>query len=288
MSRKLVSVQISSGLFLELANYLQEFGDERDPAEVVESALASWLRVARGDAPEAEVRGYQWKRLFLPEGTELKMSYRGLNAFAKVVGDSVVYQGQPTTPNQFVAEVAGTARNAGKSCGCACLANDTGRAQVHKARTTARAASGTTAAVPVTRLYNRPGSHGAKPAQCAGLDRESIDAARRQDGAAHRCSPRRIGVSEHFRAFQSISEQFSEGLCKPLNRKPFPNALKAVHQRNADRWNKGNARRGNPAAPARALSSRKHGGTHAKASLLHRPGGYRQTAQYPQWYKYRQ
>ena len=41
MSRKLVSVQISSALFLELANYLQEFGDERDPAEVVESALAS-------------------------------------------------------------------------------------------------------------------------------------------------------------------------------------------------------------------------------------------------------
>ena len=112
MSRKLVSVQISSELFLELANYLQEFGDERDPAEVVEAALASWLCVAKGDAPEAEVRGYQWKRLFLPEGTELKMSYRGLNAFAKVVGDFVVYQGQPTTPNQFVAEVAGTVRNA--------------------------------------------------------------------------------------------------------------------------------------------------------------------------------
>ncbi len=112
MSRKLVSVQISSALFLDLANYLQEFGDERDPAEVVEAALASWLCVARGEVPEAEVRGYQWKRLFLPEGTELKMSYRGSNAFAKVVGDAVVYRGQPTTPNQFAAEVAGTARNA--------------------------------------------------------------------------------------------------------------------------------------------------------------------------------
>ena len=55
MSRKLVSVQISSGLFLELANYLQEFGDERDPAEVVEDALVSWLSVARGATREAEV-----------------------------------------------------------------------------------------------------------------------------------------------------------------------------------------------------------------------------------------
>ncbi|KQV47484.1 MULTISPECIES: hypothetical protein [unclassified Duganella] len=112
MSRKLVSVQIPSALFLELASYLQEFGDERDPAEVVEAALASWLCVARGQMPEAEVRRYQWKRLFLPESTELKMSYRGTNAFAEVVGDSLVYQGQLTTPNQFVAEVAGTARNA--------------------------------------------------------------------------------------------------------------------------------------------------------------------------------
>lgn len=112
MSRKLVSVQISSGLFLELANYLQEFGDERDPAEVVEDALVSWLSVARGETREAEVHGFQWKRLFLPEGTELKMSYRGCTAFAKVVGDSIVYDGRPMTPNKFAAEVAGTARNA--------------------------------------------------------------------------------------------------------------------------------------------------------------------------------
>lgn len=112
MSRKFVSVQISSGLFLELAKYLQEFGDERDPAEIVEAALNSWLSVARGESPEVIVRGFQWKQLFLPEGTELKMNYRGTHAFAKVVGDAVVYGGRSTTPNRFVAEVAGTARNA--------------------------------------------------------------------------------------------------------------------------------------------------------------------------------
>lgn len=114
MNRKLVSVQISSTLFLELANYLQEFGDERDPAEVVEAALASWLAVARGEssAGDGPTRGFQWKQLFLPEGTELKMRYRGCHVFAKVVNDAVVYDGNPMTPNQFAAEVAGTARNA--------------------------------------------------------------------------------------------------------------------------------------------------------------------------------
>ena len=40
------------------------------------------------------------------------MTYLGRNAYAKVIGDAVVYQGRPTTPNKFVAEVAGTARNA--------------------------------------------------------------------------------------------------------------------------------------------------------------------------------
>ncbi len=59
MGRKLVSVQISSELFLELANYLQEFGDERDRAEVVEGALASWLAVARGETRNA------WRDLWL-------------------------------------------------------------------------------------------------------------------------------------------------------------------------------------------------------------------------------
>ena len=114
MSRKLVSVQISSELFLELASYLQDFGDERDPAEVVEGALASWLVVARGEASadHCHIPGFQWKRLFLPEGTELKMHYRGRHAFARVLGDSVIFEGRPMTPNRFAAEVAGTPRNA--------------------------------------------------------------------------------------------------------------------------------------------------------------------------------
>ena len=40
------------------------------------------------------------------------MQYRGHYAFAKIVGDAVLYDGRPMSPNQFAAEVAGTARNA--------------------------------------------------------------------------------------------------------------------------------------------------------------------------------
>ena len=111
MSRNLISVQISSVLFLELANYLQEYGDGRDPSEVVEAALSSWLAAARGLQDEPP-RGFQWKQLFLPDGTELRMTYLGCHATARVVGNSVLYRGAPTTPNRFAAEVAGSARNA--------------------------------------------------------------------------------------------------------------------------------------------------------------------------------
>lgn len=111
MSRKLISVQISSALFLELANYLQEYGDGRDPSEVVEAALSSWLAAVRGVQHEP-LCGFQWKQLFLPEGTELRMTYRGCHATAKVVGNCVLYKATPMTPNRFAAEVAGSARNA--------------------------------------------------------------------------------------------------------------------------------------------------------------------------------
>ena len=111
MSRKLISVQISSALFLELANYLLEYGDGRDPSEVVEAVVSSWLAAARGVQDEA-ARGFQWKQLFLPDGTELRMTYLGCHAIAKVAGNSVLYKGTPMTPNRFAAVVAGSARNA--------------------------------------------------------------------------------------------------------------------------------------------------------------------------------
>jgi hypothetical protein len=187
MGRKLVSVQISSELFLELANYLQEFGDERDPAEVVEGALASWLAVARGEtsAGDGPAPGFQWKQLFLPEGTELKMQYRGHYAFAKVVGDAVQYDGRPMSPNQFAAEVAGTARNAWRDLwlrlpgqrywkNAAFIRSE----QLRGPRPEPVAAFRPHDAVAA------PSRHGAKPAQCPRLDREGSQPPPRQVGTA--------------------------------------------------------------------------------------------------------
>ena len=36
-------------------------------------------------------KGYQWKDLFLPDGTDLRMRYKGVDYYAKVEGDKLTY-----------------------------------------------------------------------------------------------------------------------------------------------------------------------------------------------------
>ena len=79
------------------------------------AAIAHWLAAQRdGSAAAASggTRGYQWKCLFLPEGSELRMHHAGASCFARVVGNDIVYEGTRVTPRQFTLAVAGDGRNA--------------------------------------------------------------------------------------------------------------------------------------------------------------------------------
>jgi hypothetical protein len=58
------------------------------------------------------LRGYQWKCLFLPEGSDLRMTYAHTDYFARVSGGAIVYQGERMSPRQFTQAVAGDGRNA--------------------------------------------------------------------------------------------------------------------------------------------------------------------------------
>jgi hypothetical protein len=110
-----VAVPLSTQLFLELADFLRKSGDERDPTEVVEVAVEYWLENASWKPEserEDEARGYQWKTLFLPGGTDLRMRYKGAYVYAKVDGDRLVHEGEVTTPGALVNRVTGTSRNA--------------------------------------------------------------------------------------------------------------------------------------------------------------------------------
>ncbi len=62
------------------------------------------------EPPTAE--GYQWKSLFLPDGTDLRMSTREGTAHARVCGDDIIYQGRRISPRGLTLALAGDGRNA--------------------------------------------------------------------------------------------------------------------------------------------------------------------------------
>jgi hypothetical protein len=96
-----------------LADFLVETGSTLSPTEAATLAINNWIVTAKtGCTPPTSTRGYQWKSLFLPEGTELRMCYRGQNCYAHVTGDDIIYQGRPVSPRQLALEAAGDGRNA--------------------------------------------------------------------------------------------------------------------------------------------------------------------------------
>ena len=110
-----ISVPISSSLFLELVDFLRSNGDPRDPVLAVSDAIDYWLANANWKPEllcESGTPGYQWKTLFLPDKTEMRMQYKGKYFYARVMGDQVIYNGNPISPASFVNTVTGTSRNA--------------------------------------------------------------------------------------------------------------------------------------------------------------------------------
>lgn len=98
-----------------LAEFLRESGSALKPKEVAEQAINQWIATAKGQYPALAVspsRGYQWKTLFLPEGSELRMRYGDQSYHARVEGDAIVYQGQRVSPRQMAIAVAGDGHNA--------------------------------------------------------------------------------------------------------------------------------------------------------------------------------
>jgi hypothetical protein len=122
-------------VLLELADFLREINSPLPAGEVLAQAVREWIARERhrtgplsasapapasasasesgaASAGELAVPGYQWKCLFLPEGSALRMSYLGQDFFAQVQGNAVVHHGERMSPRQFTQAVAGDGRNA--------------------------------------------------------------------------------------------------------------------------------------------------------------------------------
>jgi hypothetical protein len=94
-------------VYLELAYRLRNSGDTREPDDVVVFALKAWL----GNRQEKSIGGYQWKELFLPDGSELRMRFRGAYYYARIDGDQLKYAGEIFSPRGCALMVPGTVRN---------------------------------------------------------------------------------------------------------------------------------------------------------------------------------
>jgi hypothetical protein len=84
--------------------------------EIVAEAVDEWLRHHSPDAITLPAHlGYQWKQLFLPNGTILRTVFSGKNYHCRVENDQILYEGKPVSPSGFVNTVGGMRRNAWKS-----------------------------------------------------------------------------------------------------------------------------------------------------------------------------
>jgi len=119
-----VNIPIETKTFLELVDFLREVGSDRDPVETVSLAIAYWMDNASWKQddllPETivpeETPSFLWKNknftLELPEGTQVRMQYKGVEHYAKVVGSDIIYEGENYTPSQLARKISGHPRNA--------------------------------------------------------------------------------------------------------------------------------------------------------------------------------
>ncbi|WP_426165752.1 hypothetical protein [Pseudoduganella sp. R-34] len=105
-------IAISAPTLRALLDFQSEHDQEADPADLADQVIRNWLHYQRELAKTVGQRGYFWKKLFLPDGTRLRVSNHMTTRYAAVVGDDLVYESMTISPNRFAQMTLGSARNA--------------------------------------------------------------------------------------------------------------------------------------------------------------------------------
>ncbi|MES2323994.1 MAG: hypothetical protein V4633_17185 [Pseudomonadota bacterium] len=83
------------------------------PTEALGAAIDTWIALEQQAKQAAgPSQGYQWKTLFLPEGTQVRMTCRATARYARVEGDDIVFEGRSVSPRGMTIAIAGERRNA--------------------------------------------------------------------------------------------------------------------------------------------------------------------------------
>jgi hypothetical protein len=105
---------VPPAILAALASHLQLTGSTLSIEQALTLAITEWQagRNQHSAVAASELRGYQWKTLFLPESTELRIIYGGHSHYAQVVGDHIIFRGRNVSPREMAMTIAGSVRNA--------------------------------------------------------------------------------------------------------------------------------------------------------------------------------
>ncbi len=108
-----MDIPVSMEVWKQLLRASMDSHFEKEDWEIAAEAIDEWVRRHDPDAISMPlVHGFQWKRLFLPNGTLLRTVFGGKNHHCLVEGDQILYNGQAVSPSGFVNAVGGIRRNA--------------------------------------------------------------------------------------------------------------------------------------------------------------------------------
>lgn len=111
--KDIATLAIPTTTLCRLLQYAEAHQSETNAGELAALAIEEWLaRAAGGDRACVRMRGYQWKTVFLPEGTQLRAWNRSAFAYAEVIGDVIMYLGEPVSPHEFICRCKGISRSA--------------------------------------------------------------------------------------------------------------------------------------------------------------------------------
>lgn len=109
-------IHLSMAVFRALGEHVGDMWYSERMESALETAVVEWIarQKAEGDCSvrKPSVRGYQWKQLFLPEGTLLRTVLGGGSHDAVVTGDHIIFNGNIITPSEFANCVGARRRSA--------------------------------------------------------------------------------------------------------------------------------------------------------------------------------
>ncbi len=109
-------VYISANDYLGLELLLMETSPNIKPEDFVRQLIARWLKLETERRELRKngyaLRGFQWKNVFLPDGTHLRSMCRGAADFARVVSGKIVTDDGATWTPALFANRHATGRNA--------------------------------------------------------------------------------------------------------------------------------------------------------------------------------